>query len=76
MNPLWSRISADPNVCFGKPCDRGTRIWVSLPLDVLASGTAMGQILEDYPQPTRDGILAAIACGAETSRGRTGRSPA
>jgi predicted RNase H-like HicB family nuclease len=35
MNPLLERISIDPNVCFGKPCIRGTRIWVSLILDFL-----------------------------------------
>jgi hypothetical protein len=23
-------LANDPNVCFGKPCIRGTRIWVSL----------------------------------------------
>jgi uncharacterized protein (DUF433 family) len=51
----------DPNVCFGKPCVRGTRIWVSLLLDFLASGMTMEQILEEYPQLTRDDILAAIA---------------
>jgi uncharacterized protein (DUF433 family) len=70
MNPLLSRISADPNVCFGKPCVRGTRIWVSLLLDFLASGMTMEQILEEYPQLTRDDILAAIAYGAEMSRSR------
>ena len=70
MNPLLGRISVDPNVCFGKPCVRGTRIWVSLLLDFLASGATMEQILEDYPQLTRDDILAAIAYGAEMSRGR------
>jgi uncharacterized protein (DUF433 family)/predicted nuclease of predicted toxin-antitoxin system len=70
MNPLLSRISIDPNVCFGKPCVRGTRIWVSLLLDFLASGTTMEQILDEYPQLTRDDILAAIAYGAEMSRGR------
>jgi len=37
MNPLLQRISIDPNVCFGKPCIRGTRIWVSLILDFLAN---------------------------------------
>jgi len=26
MNPLLSRISVDQNICFGKPCIRGTRI--------------------------------------------------
>jgi uncharacterized protein (DUF433 family) len=65
MNPLLSRISVDPNVCFGKPCVRGTRIWVSMLLDFLASGTTMEQILAEYSQLTRNDILAAIAYGAE-----------
>jgi uncharacterized protein (DUF433 family) len=62
-------ISVDPNVCSGKPCIRGTRIWVSLLLDLLAAETTMEQILGEYPQLTRDDILAAIAYSAETSRG-------
>jgi uncharacterized protein (DUF433 family) len=57
-------------VCFGKPCIRGTGILVSLLLDFLASGTTVDQILEEYPQLTRDDILAAIAYGAERRRGR------
>jgi uncharacterized protein (DUF433 family) len=65
MNPLLSRISVDPNICFGKPCVRGTRIWVSLLLDFLASGMPMEQIPREYPQLTRDDVLAAIAYGAE-----------
>ena len=32
---LLKRISIDPNVCFGKPCIRNTRIWVSLIVDNL-----------------------------------------
>jgi uncharacterized protein (DUF433 family) len=46
---LLSRISVDPNICFGKPCIRGHRIWVALILDLLASGSSMAQILVDYP---------------------------
>ena len=46
MNALLSRISIDPNICFGKPCIRGTRIWVSLLLDFLASGATIEEILE------------------------------
>lgn len=61
MNPLLQRISIDPNVCFGKPCIRGTRIWVSLILDFLASGWTIEQILDEYPQLEREDILAAIA---------------
>ena len=70
MNALLSRILIDPNVCFGKPSIRGTRIWVSLLLDLLASGESQERILEEYPQLAREDILAAIAYGAEMSRGR------
>ena len=68
MNPLLQRISIDPNVCFGKPCIRGTRIWVSLILDFLASGMSIQEILAEYPQLTEEDIRAAIAYGAEMSR--------
>lgn len=67
---LLSRISIDPAVCFGKPCIRGHRIWVSLILDFLASGDSIDDILGDYPQLTREDILACIAYGAEMSRDR------
>lgn len=70
MNPLLERISVDPNVCFGKPCIRGTRIWVSLLLDLLANGMSIEEILEEYPQLTEEDIRAAIAYGAEMSRER------
>jgi uncharacterized protein (DUF433 family) len=68
MNPLLKRISIDPKVCFGKPCIRGTRIWVSLILDFMANGMSVKKILEEYPQLTEEDIRAAIAYGAEMSR--------
>ena len=70
MNPLLERITIDPNVCFGKPCIRGTRIWVSLLLDFLAGGMTPEEILEEYPQLVLADIRAAIAYGAEMSRER------
>lgn len=70
MNLLLQRISVDPNVCFGKPCIRGTRIWVSLILDFLAAGMTINEIVEEYPQLTAQDVLAAIAYGAEMSRER------
>ncbi|HLC15840.1 MAG TPA: DUF433 domain-containing protein [Thermodesulfovibrionia bacterium] len=47
---------------------RGTRIWVSLILDFLANGTSIEEILNEYPQLTKEDVLAAIAYGAEMSR--------
>jgi uncharacterized protein (DUF433 family) len=70
MNPLLERISIDPNVCFGKPCIRGTRIWVSLILDLLASGISEEEIRSDYNSLSHEDILAAIAYGAEAARER------
>jgi uncharacterized protein (DUF433 family) len=70
MNPLLKRISIDPNVCFGKPCIRGTRIWVSLLLDFLANGMTAEEIINEYPQLVMEDILAAIAYGAAMSRER------
>ena len=67
---LLSRISIDPKICFGKPCIKGHRIWVSLILDFLASGMTMVEIIEEYPQLQIDDILACIAYGAEMSRER------
>jgi uncharacterized protein (DUF433 family) len=70
MNPLLNRISIDPNICFGKPCIRGTRIWVSLLLDFLADGMTPEEILAEYPQLSREDIQAALAYGAEIARER------
>ena len=70
MDPLLQRIRIDPNICFGKPCIRGTRIWVSLILDQLAAGATPEDVLSNYPHLTREDILAAIAYGAEAARER------
>jgi uncharacterized protein (DUF433 family) len=67
---LLARISIDPNVCFGKPCIRGHRIWVSLILDLLASGESVAAILDDYPGLEEADVLACIAYGAEMARER------
>ena len=70
MTDLLARISIDPQVCGGKPCIKGTRIWVSLVLDLLAGGRSEADVLAEYPQLTHDDILAAIGYGAEAARER------
>jgi uncharacterized protein (DUF433 family) len=67
---LLDRISINPDICFGKPCIRGHRIWVSLILDFLANGASVEDILQDYPQLEEPDIMACIAYGAEMSRER------
>ena len=67
---VLERISVDPKICFGKPCIRGHRIWVSLILDFLASGWTMRQILDNYSGLEEADIYACLAYGAEMSRER------
>lgn len=67
---LLKRVSIDPGVCTGRPCIRGTRIWVSLILDNLAAGVTEKELLENYPGLKHEDILAAIAYGAEMLRER------
>jgi uncharacterized protein (DUF433 family) len=67
---LLNRISIDPNICFGKPCIRGHRIWVSLILDLLAAGMTQAEIIDEYPGLTPEDIQACIAYGAEMTRER------
>lgn len=67
---LLGRISINPTVCFGKPCIKGTRIWVSLILDCLASGVSPEEVQKEYPDLTLLDIQACLAYGAEMSRER------
>ena len=65
---LLARITVDPKVCTGKPCIRGTRIYISIILDALAEGLTLEEIIDHYPSLTADDIRAAVAYAAELAR--------
>ena len=64
-----SLIQVDPDVMLGKPVIAGTRITVELILEKMAAGETIGQILEEYPQLTREGILAALGYASDAMKG-------
>ena len=64
------RISIDPAVCGGRPCIKGTRIWVSLIVDNLAADVPEKELLAAYPQLAREDIRAALSYAAEMTRER------
>jgi uncharacterized protein (DUF433 family) len=70
MTDWRKRISIDPNVCHGKPCIEGTRIWVSLIVDNLAAGVTNDEIIDAYPSLAKEDIRAALAYAAEMARER------
>ena len=62
------RIVIEPEIRFGKPCVRGTRITVGDVLSYLASGMSEQQVLADFRQLTSDDIRACLAFAAERER--------
>jgi uncharacterized protein (DUF433 family) len=64
------RIGADPAICHGKVCIKGTRIMVSVILDNLAGGIDQAAILRSYPTLKVQDIQAALSYAAELSKGR------
>ena len=54
-------ITIDPVICHGKPSITGTRIMVSNVLNLMAHGATVEEVLDGYPQLSRDAVLAALA---------------
>jgi uncharacterized protein (DUF433 family) len=61
-------IEVNPEVKFGKPVIKATRITVYDVLQWLASGLTYKEIIEDFPQLNEDHILACLAYAANKER--------
>ncbi|MGQ0541756.1 MAG: DUF433 domain-containing protein [Blastocatellia bacterium] len=61
-------ITIDPGKRSGQPCIRGLRMTVQDVLEYLASGMSEEEILEDFPDLTREDILACLAYAADRER--------
>jgi len=55
---LLARVAVDPKICAGKPCIRGTRIYVAIILDGLAEGLTPKEIVDHYPSLTIENVRA------------------
>lgn len=63
---MTSRIEIDPKVCGGKPVIRGTRIPVTVLLELLAAGESWDLILSGYPELAAEDIQAALLYARES----------
>ena len=61
----YERITIDPKIMVGKPVIKGTRIPVYVILNLLGDGYTFEEIIKDYPDLTKDDILAAIKFAAQ-----------
>jgi len=64
------RISADPKVCHGQACIKGTRVMVSVILENLAGGVPPEEILQSYPSLKKGDIEAALSYAAALAEER------
>lgn len=58
-------ITIEPEKRGGKPCVRGLRITVYEVLEYLASEMSEAEILDDFPDLTREDLKACIAYAAD-----------
>ena len=57
----YPRITTDPDICFGKPCIKGTRMPVSSVLAYLSAGMGMDDFLKQFDWIKREDVLEAIS---------------
>ncbi|PUE51350.1 hypothetical protein B9Z49_04570 [Limnohabitans sp. 2KL-51] len=59
------RITLEPGKRGGRPCIRGLRISVYDVLAMLSSGMSQQEILEDFPELTKEDVLAVLSYAAD-----------
>lgn len=59
------RIEVAPDIVFGKPHIKGTRLSVEFLMGLFANGWNESQVLESYPQLAREDLQALFALAAE-----------
>ena len=68
---LLERITINPKVMVGKPVIQGTRLTVEYILGLLAHGSTMEEILEEYPGLVKDDVYACLLFASKTLQDAT-----
>ena len=61
---MEDRIVADPRICGGEACVRGTRVPVHIVLDYLGAGDTVEAIVEEFPQLEVEDVRACARYAA------------
>lgn len=68
MTDYSKHITIEPGKRSGKLCIRGMRITVYDVLSYLAAGMSVEEVLEDFPELTKDDIMACLAYAADAEK--------
>ena len=74
MQHITSRISVNPAISHGEPCIAGTRLPVGQVLDMIANEDTVDDLLNAFPQITRDDVSACFKYAEAKSEERLGWS--
>ena len=65
-----NRVSADPSICHGRVCIKGTRVMISVILDNIAEGMTEEEIILEYPSLKKGDVQTAVLYAASLTRER------
>ena len=65
------RIVVDPKILTGKPVINGTRIPAYLVLNLLAEGKSIADILQEYPELTKEDVVATLTYASKLAKYET-----
>ena len=71
MENLLKRIEINSEVCHGKPVIKGTRMMVESILEYMAGGSSVEDILESFPELSKNDVLACIQFAIETMKNKS-----
>jgi len=61
-------VTIDPEIHHGEPCIKGTRVPVAMLVGSIADGMTIEEVVNEYPQITREAVQAALAYAADCGR--------
>jgi uncharacterized protein (DUF433 family) len=63
---LLERVACDPKIMVGKPVIKGTRLTVEFILNLLAHGSTVEDILNEYEGLTREDMQACLLFASQS----------
>jgi uncharacterized protein (DUF433 family) len=67
---MYDGITVDRRVMGGVPCIEDTRIPVATVIGLLGHGRAISELLAEYPELTKEGVLAGLRFAARAVNAR------
>ena len=69
MEDDWrDRVESNPDIMGGEPVIKGTRVSVAVIVGSIADGMREAELLEAYPQISREDIRACLKYAAESAQ--------